>query len=77
MEGDRNSSLCLNIFAFVLVAEINLGAVNMDRNDLFLLSLTHFLSDLLFLGYVQEQTLLVEDLSPCLFSKSPSVSLSL
>lgn len=43
VKGDRNSSLFRNIFAFVLVAEINLGAVSMDRSDLFLLSLTHFL----------------------------------
>lgn len=34
------------------------------------------LSDL-FLGYVQEQILLVDELSPCLFTKSPSVSLIL
>lgn len=43
LKWGRNPDLCFNIFAFVLVAEINLGAVSMDRNDLFLLSLTHFL----------------------------------
>lgn len=43
VEGGRNSGLCLNIFAFVLVGKINLGVVSLHRNDLFLHSLTHFL----------------------------------
>lgn len=43
----------------------------MDRNDLFFSVWLISLSDLLFLGYVQEQTLLVEDLSPLsVFRKS-------
>lgn len=58
------------------MAGINLGVVNMHRNDLFLHSLTHFLSGL-FLGSVQEHILLVDELSPCVFTKIPRVPFTL
>ena len=42
--GGRNPGLWLSIFAFVRVAEINVGIVTVHRNDLFLHSLAQCLS---------------------------------
>lgn len=77
MEGSRHSILWLHIFQFVQVAEINLVTVNMCKNDQFFSWSDSFSLLGLFLGHVQEQILLVDELSPCLVIRSLGVPLSL